>query len=86
MRGESDLALGNVIGSNIFNSLLVLPTSGLISQIPVPTGGVVDLAMSWLLAAVLIPIFFIGKAQLGRVAGSMFLLAYCSYAAFRILG
>jgi len=86
MRGESDLALGNVIGSNIFNSLLVLPTSGLISQIPVPTGGVVDLAVSWLLAAVLVPIFFIGKARLGRVAGSMFLVAYCSYAVFRILG
>lgn len=86
MRGESDLALGNVIGSNIFNSLLVLPTSGLISQIPVPTGGVGDLAMSWLLAAVLVPIFYIGKAQLGRAVGSLFLVVYCSYAAFRILG
>jgi len=85
MRGESDLALGNVIGSNIFNSLLVLPASGLISQIPVPAGGVGDLGISWLLAAVLVPIFFIGKARFGRVAGSIFLVAYCSYAVFRIL-
>ena len=85
MRGESDLALGNVIGSNIFNSLLVLPASGLISQIPVPAGGVGDLGISWLLAAVLVPIFCIGKARLGRVAGSIFLVAYCSYAVFRIL-
>ncbi len=86
MRGESDLALGNVIGSNIFNSLLVLPASGLIGQIPIPTGGVGDLAVSWVLAAVLIPIFFMRKAKLGRVAGSIFLVAYCSYVAFRIFG
>ena len=84
MRGESDLAMGNVIGSNIFNSLLVLPTSGLISQIPVPRGGIGDLAVSWLLAAVLVPVFFIGKARLGRFTGAMLLVAYCSYALVRI--
>ncbi|MDH3432201.1 MAG: calcium/sodium antiporter [Gammaproteobacteria bacterium] len=86
MRGESDLALGNVIGSNIFNSLLVLPTSGLISQIAVPAGGVGDLVVSWVLAAVLIPVFFIGKARLGRTVGLILLLAYCAYALLRILG
>ena len=86
LRRESDLALGNVIGSNIFNSLLVLPVSGLISQIPIPTGGIGDLAASWVFAAVLIPIFFIGKARLGRVEGVMFVVAYCAYAAYRILG
>ena len=84
MRGEPDLAMGNVIGSNIFNSLLVLPTSGLITQIPVPTGGVCDLAVSWLFAAALIPVFYVGKAQFGRVTGAVFLAAYLSYALFRI--
>jgi cation:H+ antiporter len=86
VRRESDLALGNVIGSNIFNSLLVLPVAGLISKIPIPQGGIGDLAMSWAFAAILIPIFFIGKARLGRVAGVLFLATYCSYAAYRILG
>ena len=85
VRGESDLALGNVIGSNIFNSLLVLPTSGLISQIPVPAGGIGDRAVSWLFAAVLVPVFFIGKARLGRITGAMLLVAYCSYALIRVL-
>lgn len=85
MRRESDLALGNVIGSNIFNSLLVLPVSGLIIQIPIPDGGVGDLAVSWIFAAALIPIFFIRKATLGRVAGVTFIFAYCAYAAYRIL-
>ena len=85
MRRESDLALGNVIGSNIFNSLMVLPASGAIAQVPVPPGGVSDLIVSWLLAAALIPIFFFGKAYLGRIAGAIFLLAYFGYAAARIL-
>lgn len=85
MRRQSDLALGNVIGSNIFNSLLVLPVSGAIAQIPVPQGGVGDLVVSWLLAAALIPIFLFGKAYLGRVTGSAFLLGYLGYAAARII-
>ncbi len=85
IRRESDLALGNVIGSNIFNSLMVLPASGVIAQIPVPKGGIGDLAMSWLLAAVLIPIFFFGKAYLGRISGAALLLAYLGYAAARII-
>lgn len=84
-RRESDLALGNIIGSNIFNSLVVLPASGVIVQIPVPPGGVSDLILSWLMAAVLIPIFFFGKAYLGRVTGSALLIVYFGYAAVRIM-
>ena len=84
-RRESDLALGNVIGSNIFNSLMVLPTSGVIARIPIPDGGVSDLVMSWLLAAALFPIFFLGKAYLGRILGALFLITYFGYAATRIL-
>jgi cation:H+ antiporter len=84
MRGESDLALGNVIGSNIFNSLFVLPVSGLIATIDVPRGGVGDLVFSWLLAAVLVPIFLFGRGRLGRPAGIGFLVAYFVYAIGRI--
>ena len=85
VRRETDLALGNVIGSNIFNSLMVLPASGVIAQIPVPKGGVGDLVVSWLLAAALIPIFFLGKAYLGRISGFVLLLVYLGYAAARII-
>ncbi len=85
VRGEPDLALGNVIGSNIFNSLMVLPASGVIAQIPAPEGGVGDLIFSWVLAAVLVPVFFFGKARLGRRAGVMLLAAYVSYVVLRLL-
>jgi cation:H+ antiporter len=86
VRGEPDLALGNVIGSNIFNSLLVLPVSGVIAQIPVPVGGIGDLVLSWLLAASLIPLFLFGRAFLGRGAGTVLLISYFGYAVYRIHG
>lgn len=83
-RKESDLALGNVVGSNLFNSLVVLPVSGLIRPIPVPAGGVFDLAVSFGLTLVLIPVFILGKARLTRRTGGVLILVYVSYAAIRI--
>ena len=84
LRNEADLALGNVVGSNIFNSLVVLPVSGLIGKVNVPSGGIGDLMMSWMLAAILIPIFFLGKGRLGRAVGALILVAYLVYVAVRL--
>jgi len=84
MKKESDLALGNLLGSNVFNSLIVLPSSGLISGIMIPRGGISDLVVSWVFTAALIPIFFLWKARLNRPIGALFLLAYLGYAATRI--
>jgi cation:H+ antiporter len=85
MRKESDLALGNVVGSNIFNALFVLPVGGLVAPIPVPDGGIGDLVVSWLFAASLIYFFVVGRARLGRPAGALFLIAYFAYATYRTL-
>lgn len=84
IKKESDLALGNIIGSNIFNSLVVLPASGVIAPITVPDGGVGDLVTSWILAAVLVPIFFWRRGRLGRGFGGLFLCGYFVYALLRI--
>jgi cation:H+ antiporter len=85
-RKESDLALGNILGSNVFNSLIVLPVSALISDVAIPDGGVGDLIVSWLLAAVLVPIFYFGRRTLGRTSGALLLLAYFSYMGVRVFG
>jgi cation:H+ antiporter len=85
-RKESDLALGNILGSNVFNSLIVLPVSALISDVAIPEGGVGDLIVSWLLAAVLVPIFYFGRRTLGRTSGTLLLLAYVSYMVVRVMG
>ena len=84
IRKEPDLAVGNLIGSNIFNALLVLPVSALVSPIAIPPGGLLDLAFSWALAALLIPVFILGKAKLGRVPGMLMLLSYILWIVFRI--
>ena len=84
LKKESDLALGNIIGSNLFNTLAVLPVSGLVAPVEIPDGGVTDLIMSWVLAAILLPVFFLGRAHLGRAMGVLLLLAYGSYAYYRI--
>lgn len=84
-RKESDLALGNILGSNVFNSLIVLPAGALTSEIPIPSGGVQDLIVSLLLSAMLIPIFLFGRARMGRTTGVLLLAAYAGYAVMRVL-
>ena len=84
MRREADLAVGNLIGSNIFNSLFVLPVSAAIVPLRVPTGGAVDVAASFFLAAVLIPIFIYRRGQLSRLMGAALILVYVAYMGVRI--
>jgi cation:H+ antiporter len=84
LRGESDLALGNIIGSNIFNSLVVLPVSAVATPVVIPDQGVFDLVVSWLFAAVLIPIFFLRNARIGRPSALFLLGSYIAYAVYRI--
>ncbi len=84
MRGAPDLALGNVVGSNIFNTLVVLPSAGLFADIAIPRAGIGDLTLSLVLAAVIVPVFFLGNARLSRTAASGFLGVYLAYAVLRI--
>jgi len=81
---ESDLCVGNVIGSNIFNALVVLPVAALIRPLPVPTGGLFDIAMSLLFAAAIILVFFFGRAYMSRKVGFLLLLAYGGYVFVRL--
>lgn len=83
-RRESDLALGGIIGSNIFNTLIVLPAAALAAPVPVPPGGIIDLTVSWLFTALLFPVFFLRGARIGRPTGAVLLLAYFAYAVYRI--
>ena len=53
LRGHPDMAVGNVVGSNIFNLLIVLGATSTIRDIPVPPGGVSDIAVVVGLSALL---------------------------------
>jgi cation:H+ antiporter len=81
VRGERDLAVGNVVGSNIFNVLWVLGSAAIVSPggIPIPDGVLTfDLPIMLAVAAACLPIFFTGW-MLSRWEGALFLLYYVVY-------
>jgi cation:H+ antiporter len=86
LRKEADLCVGNVVGSNIFNSLVVLPISAILRPLPIPERGVADIMMSLFFAAIIVPIFLFGKASMGRAMGAAFIAIYVGYLTFRVAG
>lgn len=86
IRGERDIAVGNVVGSNIFNILCVLGLSGLVSPTPLLAGAqmsAIDIPVMVAVAVLCVPFFFAG-AILNRIEGTLFLLCYVAYTWFLI--
>ena len=77
-KGESDIAIGNIVGSNIFNILFVLGIAGLILPIPFNAEFLFDGAFA-ILAAVLLLIFTYRHKKLGKIAGITFIIIYAVY-------
>jgi cation:H+ antiporter len=87
IRGERDIAVGNVVGSNIFNILAVLGISASIapSELLVPPAmPAFDLPVMVAVAAACLPIFFTGHL-IARWEGALFLAYYVAYTAYLIL-
>lgn len=82
---ETDLALGNIVGSNIFNTLVVLPAAGIIEPLPIPAGGDLDLAVGFTFVLVVIPLSVFSGARLGRSAGVALVASYFAYMAYRFI-
>ena len=81
LRGRSDVAIGNVIGSNLFNILIILGLTGLVNPIPVQAS-IVSSDCWWMLGvtAVLLPILLNGR-KVHRWEGCLLLVTYCAYVA-----
>lgn len=77
-KGENDLAVGNVVGSNIFNILLILGTSAAITPIRLEVTAVYD-TLILIVASVLVYLASISKREIRRTEGAMFLLAYLAF-------
>ena len=78
MKKNSDIAVGNILGSNIFNILFVVGLSGLIIPVPFQSAFRFDTIVSEI-AAILLLLFSIPKKRLSRVAGIIFLICYAVY-------
>ncbi|MBC8318468.1 MAG: calcium/sodium antiporter [Desulfobulbaceae bacterium] len=78
-RGESALLLGNVIGSNLFNLLMVMGTAAIVKPFALqPQLLIRDLPVMILFSAVLVPMFYYGN-KIKRIHGFLLLLGYVGY-------
>lgn len=85
LRREADLCVGNVIGSNLFNILFVLPITALVQPLPIPAGGLWDVLFSLLLAVAIVLVFLGANARMGRATGLAFVATYLVYMSYRVL-
>ncbi|WP_404380432.1 calcium/sodium antiporter [Caenispirillum salinarum] len=86
VRRQGDVAVGNVVGSNVFNILGILGVTAAVSPIAVPE----EIASRdiWVMMAAtlaLLAVALVGKRILNRMGGLLFLAAYAAYTAWLIL-
>lgn len=87
VRGQRDLAVGNVIGSNIFNIFAVLGVAAVVAPASLPVSQAAisfDLPVMIAVAIACLPIFFTGHT-ISRWEGLVFLGYYAAYTAFLLL-
>ncbi len=85
-RGNVEMAVGNVVGSNIFNIFFVLAISAIIKPLPFSAASNADIGMVVLASFILFATMFSGRRQsLDRWEGALLLGTFAAYMAFRIL-
>ena len=87
LKGERDIAVGNVVGSNTFNVLGCLGASGLVAAGGLPVPGAALAFDLWVMLAVAfacLPVFLSGR-EIARWEGGLFVGYYFAYAAFLVL-
>jgi cation:H+ antiporter len=87
IKGERDIAVGNVVGSNIFNILAVLGLSSVVAAdgVRVPPQALrLDIPVMLAVAAMCLPVFYTGR-EIARWEGAMFLAYYIAYVSYLCL-
>ncbi len=86
MKKNSDIAIGNVVGSNIFNILFILGFSSLIKPLVFNISDNINILMVILTSFLLLGFIFVGKKyKIERWQGILFVLSYVVYIIFSIL-
>ena len=84
VKGENDIALGNVVGSNIFNIIFILGSSSTISSLTLTWAGLFDM-MVMLLSGVIIMIYALCSKNIKRWQGILIFAMYIAYLAIIIV-
>ena len=77
-KGQTDLAVGNIVGSNIFNLLFIWGTTITIAPCDLPPGGRIDLLVMTAFAAALLPMA-LTQRTISRLEGGALLIGYAAY-------
>lgn len=86
LRGNSDISVGNVTGSNIANLLLVMGGPALFSSIPYDAAYNLDLALVAAFSLALVGFCYVGRRhEMSRVNGVIFVVLYAAYIAASVL-
>lgn len=78
-KGNADIAIGNIVGSNIFNILFVVGLSAVIVPVPFASNFIFDTIIAIAAAVLLLACCLIGKNKLKRWAGIVMLIGYAAY-------
>ncbi|MDX5418782.1 MAG: calcium/sodium antiporter [Hymenobacteraceae bacterium] len=80
-----DIAIGNVVGSNIFNIFLILGVSAVVTPLQISANAFFDIAINIAAGMLLFIFIFTGKGrQLSRAEGIVFLVIYLAYVSFLV--
>jgi cation:H+ antiporter len=80
-RGQTDMAVGNIVGSNIFNLLFIWGLTVTLAPTDLPAGGVIDLLVMTAFAAALLPMAMTQR-KLSRWEGGLLGIGYVTYIAW----
>ena len=83
-KGENEIAIGNVVGSNIFNILLILGVSSVVNPLMVNIVGLIDV-LFMVASSVLLYLFIRKNKNLNRYQGIAFILLYVGYIIYTII-
>lgn len=83
-KGENEIAVGNIVGSNIFNILFIMGVSAIIYPVDIAVENYTDLWILFASMLVVVPLMYTGR-KLARLEGALMMLAYVGYTAFIIM-
>ena len=83
LRGHIELAIGNVVGSNVFNLLLVLPVTVCLRHLEIPARGMGDLLFVLGLSLALLLVSLTNRRRILRAEAGLLLVAYVVYVGWR---
>jgi cation:H+ antiporter len=83
-QGRADMAVGNIVGSNIFNLLFIWGLTTTIAPSAMPEGGRVDLVVMAVYACAMLPIV-LTQRKVSRLEGGLLLLGYGGYVAWLVM-